>query len=201
MSCIYIYIYLPLLLSWQKQKSLSHLYPPKRMCYFEPGRLWCGDQGGNAKGYGMVTFAEISCGYECHLIFYVHLLCQCDSVWEEWGDGHIYPECVFFQMLNFRSWKSWGLFSRCFWWWILLKDIKTHYLRRTFMARNGNDLEKDRVNSALLTVLLTLWLLLGVPCWILYAKCLVGYLACCEVYRTLPFGKIVVERNACWRCF
>lgn len=111
MSCIYIYIYLPLLLSWQKQKSLSHLYPPKRMCYFEPGRLWCGDQGGNAKGYGMVTFAEISCGYECHLIFYVHLLCQCDSVWEEWGDGHIYPECVFFQMLNFRSWKSWFIFT------------------------------------------------------------------------------------------
>lgn len=68
-----------------KKKGLSHL---------SPGRLWCGDQGGNAQGYGMVTFAEISCGYECHLI----LMFVCYVMWLCMGrvGGWTYKPWVFF---------------------------------------------------------------------------------------------------------
>ena len=197
---IYIYIY-PFCLAGKNKKACHICTPPKECVIL--------NQDGSDVAIkvemlrDMVWWLLQKFPVDTNAIWFSMFICYVNvTLYGKSGGMDIYTLSVFFfQMLNFRSWKSWGLLSRCFWWWILLKDIKTHYLRRTFMARNGNYLEKDRVNSALLTVLLTLWLLLGVPCWILYAKCLVGYLACCEVYRTLPFGKIVVDRNTCWTCF
>ena len=179
LSSYHVVYVLPLLLSWQKKKRLSHLSPPtkmcpKQMCYFEPGRLWCGDQGGNC------------------------LMWLCMG---RVGGWTYKPWVCFF----FRCWtlglENLGVYFHVVLMMNLIERHQNPLLKAHIYGTKWQWCRKDRVNSALLTVLLTLWLLLGVPCWILYAKCLVCYLTCCEVYRTLPFGKIVVERNTCWTCF
>lgn len=83
MSCLFY----PFCLAGKKKRK-------RRICPPRTALMW----RSRCKCYGICygDFCRNFLWIQMPFDFDVRLLCQCDSVWEEWEDGHINPERVFF---------------------------------------------------------------------------------------------------------